>query len=272
MEVIRPTVGGVRSTPAIGLVSPGEMGAAIGRALAGAGAVVRWASEGRSGASAGRAADAGLQDAGTLAELVAGSDVLLSVVPPHAAVETAQAVAALGFAGLYVDANAVSPETAARVGEVVRGGGAEWVDGGIVGNPPTALGTTRLYLSGERAGEVAALCAGTDLEAIVLGGSPTAASAMKMVYAAWAKGTIALVRAVHAAADELGVADALDREWARSRPGAARLLESSRTAVERKAWRWVGEMEEIAATLAAAGQPPGFHEAAAEVFRAVDAG
>jgi 3-hydroxyisobutyrate dehydrogenase-like beta-hydroxyacid dehydrogenase len=246
----------------IGVVHPGAMGAAVAACLAGAGHDVRWASEGRSPETAARAA--GLRDVVSIGALVRECELLLSICPPHAAVEVARSVA--GFGGLYVDANAISPETARTIAGIIGPG---YVDGGIIGPPPRQAGTTRLYLSGLRAGEAASPFEGTPLEARVIDGELTA-SALKMAYAAWTKGSAALLLAIEATAAELGVGALLQDEWALSQPDAPRRLESARAAAETKAWRWVGEMREIADTFAAAGQPDGFHRAAAEVYEATE--
>ena len=249
----------------IGLLHPGEMGAAVGAVLRGAGRDVLWASAGRSPATASRAAHAGLDDAGTVAEVSRRAGVILSVCPPHAALDVAREVA--GFGGVFVDANAVSPATSRAVGEVIVGAGATYVDGGIVGSPPTAPGTTRLYLSGAGAPAVAELFAGTIVDARVLSERIGDASAMKMAYAAWTKGTTALVLAVRALAREAGLEDALLADWDESLPELpGRSLQAARSAAA-KGWRWTAEMEEIASTFAAAGLPDGFHLAAAEIFR-----
>jgi 3-hydroxyisobutyrate dehydrogenase-like beta-hydroxyacid dehydrogenase len=246
----------------IGLLHPGEMGAAVGAVLRGAGHNVIWASAGRSGATARRADAAGLEDAGTVAEVARRAGVILSVCPPHAALDVAREVA--GYDGVFVDANAVSAATSRAVGEVV---GAAYVDGGIVGAPPTAAGTTRLYLSGADAASVAELFAGTIVDARVLSDRIGDASAMKMVYAAWTKGTAALVLAVRATAREAGVEASLLADWSESIPDLpAQSLRAARSAAA-KGWRWDAEMEEIADTFAAAGLPDGFHRAAAELFR-----
>jgi 3-hydroxyisobutyrate dehydrogenase-like beta-hydroxyacid dehydrogenase len=226
---------------------------------------VLWASAGRSPQTAARAATAGLTDTVSVAELAARSDVLLSVCPPHVAVDVADAAA--GFGGVYVDANAVSPMTARTIAERVEAGGARFVDGGIIGPPPTSPGRTRLYLSGRGAGDVAALFAGTAVEAFVLDGGAGAASALKMVFAAWTKGSSALLLAIRAAARSQGVEDALVAEWSMYLPDLVERSEGSARGATRKGWRWVREMEEIAATFADAGLPPGFHDAAAEVYR-----
>ncbi len=203
----------------IGLLHPGEMGAAVGRCLTGAGHAVLWASENRGPQTAARARAAGLADAGTAAELADGADVILSVCPPHAALDVAWAVQ--GFGGLYVDANAISPATAREISGMITDGGGRYVDGGIIGPPPLTPGSTRLYLSGPDAAEVSALFAGTELDARLAGSGATAASAVKMAYAGWTKGTAALLLTVRALARAEGVEEALLAEWALSQPGLA---------------------------------------------------
>jgi 3-hydroxyisobutyrate dehydrogenase-like beta-hydroxyacid dehydrogenase len=254
-------------TLTIGVLHPGEMGSAVAAAAAGGGAQLLWASEGRSVTTRRGADGAGMHDAGTLAALVGRSDVLLSICPPHAAVDVARAVAAHRFSGLYVDANAVSPGTARDIGALVERAGAAFVDGGIVGPPPRRPGTTRLYVAGGEAGRVAAPFAGSPLEVLVLDGVPGTASALKMAYAAWTKGSAALLMAIRALAALEGVDGALVREWERSVPDLPERSEAAVRGNARKAWRFVGEMDEIAATFAAAGLPDGFHRAAGEVYQ-----
>jgi 3-hydroxyisobutyrate dehydrogenase-like beta-hydroxyacid dehydrogenase len=241
----------------VGLLHPGEMGAAIGALLVQRGHEVLWLPRGRSEESARRAAAAGL----TRGDNLEDAEVILSVVPPHAAVDVARSVS--DTPALVIDANAVSPMTAARIGELLDG---RWVDGGIVGPPPTRAGTTRLYLSGDRAPEAARLFEDTCLEPVVLDDSPVAASALKMAYAAWTKGSAALLLSALASARATGVEDALRAEWRRSQPKLEDRWQAASDSATAKGWRWVGEMEEIAATYGAAGLPSGFHEAAAEIF------
>jgi 3-hydroxyisobutyrate dehydrogenase-like beta-hydroxyacid dehydrogenase len=249
----------------VGLLHPGEMGAAVGGCLVSVGHEVLWDPAGRSRASTGRALAAGLSGV-SMATLAARAAVILSVCPPHAALDVARQVADTGFAGVYVDANAISVATAARVASVVEAGGASYVDGGIVGPPPAGTGQTRLYLSGPRAGEVRALFGRSALDARIAEGQPFAASAVKMAYAAWTKGTGALLLAVRALARAEGVEGTLLAEWAMSQPALGPQSERSAASAAAKGWRWVAEMEEIAASMTAAGLPPGFHEAAAEIF------
>jgi 3-hydroxyisobutyrate dehydrogenase-like beta-hydroxyacid dehydrogenase len=240
------------------------MGSAVGNVLRLAGHEVLYASQGRSADTVRRATAARLVDAGSVGELTSRSEVVLSICPPHAALDVARLVD--GFTGIYVDANAISPATTRTVATVVETGGARFVDGGIIGLPPVSPGTTRLYLSGAEAASVASLFGDGPLEAIVLDGGIGAASALKMAYAAWTKGTAALLVAIRATARANDVDDALLSEWALSQPRLADRYERAVASSAEKGWRWVAEMEEIAATFAAAGQPDGFHLAAAEVF------
>ena len=160
-----------------------------------------------------------------------------------------------------------SPVTAREIAAVVDGGGATFVDGGIVGPPPSDDQATRLYLSGLGAGAIADLFAGTTVDARVVSDEPGAASAVKMTYAAWTKGTAALLLAIREVARAEGVEDVLLTEWRASLPGLEERSARAARSAEAKGWRWVGEMEEIASTFASDGQPSGFHEAAAAVFR-----
>jgi 3-hydroxyisobutyrate dehydrogenase-like beta-hydroxyacid dehydrogenase len=240
----------------VAVLHPGEMGAAVAAVARGE---VWWAPEGRSEATAERAREAGLRPA-PLDELLERCDVVLSICPPHAALEVAQACSR--YRGIYCDANAVSPETARKVARIAGG---DVVDGGIIGGPPREPGT-RLYLSGARAADVAALFEGTALEPVVLGGEVGTASALKMCYAAWTKGSAALLLTVAEAAERLGLADELRAEWEHSIPGLVERLEGAARSADAKGWRWTWEMREIVATFRAAGVPGGFHEAAAETF------
>ncbi len=255
------------ANPTVGLLHPGEMGSMVGAAARANGLRVLWASEGRSAPTRERAAAAGLEDAKSVGLLIAASQVIVSVCPPHAAADLAREVTGRGFAGTYVDANAISPETAREIGGIIERGGATFLDGGIIGPPPRVPGSTRLYLSGARAGVIASLFARGPLEVIVIDGGPGAASALKMAYAAYTKGTAALLMAIRALAAQAGVDDALLREWERSQPQLAAQAERAVRSNTPKAWRFVGEMEEMAATFERSGLPGGFAHAAAEIYR-----
>jgi 3-hydroxyisobutyrate dehydrogenase-like beta-hydroxyacid dehydrogenase len=249
----------------VGLLHPGEMGAAVGGSLIPLGHEVLWDPAGRSRATTGRALAAGLTGV-SFDRLIARSEVIFSICPPHAALDVARQVAAAGYTGCYVDANAIAVATAEQVSAVVTGAGATYVDGGIVGAPPEVAGHTRIYLSGPHANQVRPLFSRSRLDARIAEGPPYAASSVKMAYAAWTKGSSALLLAARALARAGGVERTLLAEWSLSQPNLTAQSERSATAAAAKGWRWVGEMEEIAASMSAAGLPDGFHEAAAEIY------
>jgi 3-hydroxyisobutyrate dehydrogenase-like beta-hydroxyacid dehydrogenase len=242
------------------------MGAAVGDVLVGIGHAVAWASTGRSAATTARATR--FADASTVESVVQSCDVVLSVCPPHAAFAVAKEAVAAGDAFVFVDANAVSPATARAIDALVTDAGARFVDGGIVGGPPTAAapGRTRLYLAGPDAPTIAALFAGTPLGTRVLEGGPGAASALKACFAAYTKGTTALLLAIRSLADAEGVDEALLTEWAISQPDLVERSALAPVGSARKAWRFVGEMSEIADAFETHGLPDGFHRASAEVY------
>jgi 3-hydroxyisobutyrate dehydrogenase-like beta-hydroxyacid dehydrogenase len=244
----------------VGLLHPGEMGAAIGAVLRQRGIDVLWASAGRSEATAARAKSARLTEVESIGMLAQRANVILSVCPPHAARHVASAVGE--FDGVYVDANAIAPTTVREIG----GGFERFVDGGIVG-PPPGDSPTHLYLSGRNAERVADIFTGTNVDARVVSDEVGSASAVKATYAAWTKGSAALLLAIREVARAEGVADTLLAEWRESIPGLEDRLAGAERSAQAKGWRWVGEMEEIAAAFAAVGAPDGFHRAAADVFR-----
>ena len=250
----------------MGILHPGQMGISIAASAQNSGYEVLWASEGRSAETRKRAEEHGLTDVGTLAELCRVCPTLVSVCPPAAAEDLARKVLAHGFSGLYVDANAIAPERAHRIGLAMAEAGATFVDGGIIGGPAWKPNATWLHLSGPDAPLAAALFAAGPLETNIVGDEIGQASALKMCYAAYSKGSTALLCAIVAAADKLGVSDALNAQWSSNGSDFAEQTERRVRGVTAKAWRFVGEMEEISATLEGAGLPGGFHEAAADVY------
>jgi 3-hydroxyisobutyrate dehydrogenase-like beta-hydroxyacid dehydrogenase len=241
------------------------MGAAVAAGLVGRGHQVGWVHTGRTEATVRRAEQAGLTPFDDLDELLAHADIVFSICPPHGALEVARLLA--GFRGIVVDANAVSPETSVLIGRTVTSGGARYVDGGIIGPPPMAAGTTRLYLAGDD-GEVTNLFAGSALDVVNLHSAPPAASALKMTYAAWTKTTAALLVSIRRTAAAYGVDDDLVNEWAMSQPHLAAAWRQARQQSHEKGWRWSYELAEVGRTFAAVGQPEGFGAAASEVFAA----
>jgi 3-hydroxyisobutyrate dehydrogenase-like beta-hydroxyacid dehydrogenase len=230
----------------VGLLFPGSMGAPVGGAVR---REVVWASEGRSEATSRRASEAGLVDVGSVEELVRSSEIVLSICPPAIAEEVAAQVAALGFEGLFVDANAISPQRMERIARLLP----NVVDGSILGREG------KFYLSGEP-GEVetvAALFEGSEVEAVRLEAGIGAASALKMAYGGWNKIGVALAAQAHAIARAYGLTEALEAEGI----AGARVEQ-----LAPRAWRWGPEMEEVADTCAGLGLPDGMGRGAAELY------
>ena len=245
------------------VLHPGAMGVSIAAAVSSAGHEVIGVASGRSRATIDRAREAQITLVETLEEAMNRVDVVLSICPPEAALDVAHEVQATGYDGIYVDGNAVSPETAAAIGELFDN---NFVDGGIVGPPAWRAGATRFYLSGAMAKDVVVLFADSLVTARAISGGAGAASAVKMCYAAYTKGSSALVLAIRALAEDNGVTETLLAEWDISQKGLRDSSERSALGTSPKAWRFAGEMREIATTFDAAGLPNGFHLAAAEIY------
>jgi len=255
-----------RSGGHVVVLHPGEMGAAVAAAAVRAGARVVWCADGRGPATAARAEQAGLVRTESLAEALDGAGTVLSICPPAAADVTADAVLALGFTGIFVDANAVSPERASRIGERVTAAGGTAVDGALFGSRRDRPGS-RFALSGAGAPAVAALFGeGNGLTATVLDGDVGAASALKMAHSTFQKAARPLAALAFALAAEHGVTEQLLDEAQDSRsplaePGMVSVAAS-------KAWRWEPELHEVMATLDASGLPSGMVAEAAALLAA----
>jgi 3-hydroxyisobutyrate dehydrogenase-like beta-hydroxyacid dehydrogenase len=184
--------------------------------------------------------------------------------------EVAGAAKVAGAGKTFVDANAISPDRARAIAATIDAAGMRYVDGGIIGGPPTRRRPTAIYLSGPGGDDLVDALTTREIRVTWLGPEPAAASAIKMAYAAWTKGTNALALAVRSLARAEGVEDALLAEWQRSQPSA--LDWSNRApATAGKAWRWVAEMEEIAASLDGANVPSGAFAAAADIYARLEA-
>ena len=254
-------------TELIGILHPGEMGISLAAAAQKSGCEVYWASDGRSEQTRQRAAQFRLRDAETLAALCRQCAVIVSVCPPHAAEALASDVAAAGFKGTFVDANAIAPQRTIRMSEMMSAAGIRFVDGGIVGPPAWKLGTTCLYLSGHGAADIANCFKTGPLAVKIIGASVGKASALKMCYAANTKGTVALLAAILATAETLGVRKELFERWREEDAGLAEQVERRIQGSAPKAWRFVAEMDEISKTFSDAGLSGGFHAAAADIYQ-----
>ena len=247
------------------ILHPGEMGASVAAAAISSGHRVLWVSEGRSEATEQRALFLELEDVRTLSA-INESDIVFSICPPNAAIQMAKDVAETKFKGLYVDANAGSPEKKLLINELLKSQNIDFVDGGIIGPPANSEGSTRLYVSGERCREIETIFTDGFLGVRSLEGGIGKAAALKIAYAAWTKGSSALILAVRAMARNAGVEKDLLYEWGLSQPNAEAMTSLSATLNSPKAWRFVSEMDEISKTFAANGVPNNFWDAAAEVY------
>lgn len=260
----------------VGILSPGDMGHSVGAMLKSHGARVLTCLEGRSDRTRGLAAEAGFEAVPSLEDLVREAQIILCILVPSEAQGVAQSVAdairregtGRGRDVLYADCNAIAPRTVTAIEETILAAGARFADVGIVGNPPQQPHTTRFYASGSGATEFAQLhdCG---LEVRVLDGPAGQASGFKMCYAAMTKGVQALGTELLVAAQRFGFADAFAAEQAASVPVLRTHLERSLPTMPPKAYRWVGEMEEIATTFADLGMTPNILLGAADIFRFV---
>lgn len=256
----------------VGLMSPGDMGQAVAIQIAARGLKVCTALDNRSERSQTLAREAGLTDVGTIARLVAECDVVLSIMNPGAALdfarEAADALRASGRGTLIVDFNAVAPETARTIADLIEGAGGRFLDAGIIGPPPRGKAKTNLYVSGPGAAGLEQL-AGPQLIVRAISDRVTDASALKMCYAALNKGTQALWLEVLIAAHRLGIAGLLEQELMQSQAERYSWALKQFPQLPPKAYRWVPEMLEISATLGASGITPTLFEGAADIYRFV---
>src|SRR5215813_14276009 len=232
----------------IGVVAQGTMGSGVGRRLRDSGAEVRTLLSGRSPASVERAKTAGMVAAANEKELLDGADFFLSILPPGEAEPLAERLApalkALARKPVYIDCNAVSPQTAIRIGDIIAPTGADFVDGGIIGGPPRPGYSPTIYASGPTAGQTAVL-RDWGIDWRVIDGPIGAASAVKMSYAGITKGTTAIASAMLLGAARFGCAEALIAELTESQPEMLARFRESIPRMYDKAYRWVAEMEEI---------------------------
>ncbi len=256
-------------TETVAIIAPGEMGSAVGRRLKERGARILTVLAGRSPASAARARGAGFEVVDDQARLVEEAGLVLSIVPPGEALGLAESfvpvLAAARRKPVYVDCNAVSPATAERIGAILARTGCGYVDAGIIGPPPAPAARTVFYASGEDASALARLTP-LGLEVRVLAAPVGAASALKMSYAGLTKGITALGAAMALGAARGGTSEALMQELRESQPGLLPYLARLPTMFP-KAYRWVAEMEEIAAFLAGDAAAQQIYQGAARLYQ-----
>jgi L-threonate 2-dehydrogenase len=258
-------------TPTVAIIAPGSMGAAVAKRLTEYKVAVFTELTGRSESSAKRAREAGMQavDARKLAE----ADFLLSIVPPGEALALAKRLAGVLTAAnkkpIYVECNAVSPQTANHIAEVIAATGCTFAGAAIIGPPPKpGTANTRFYAAGPAASEFAKLN-DYGLVVRVLEGPVTAASALKMSYAGITKGFTALGAAMMLAAARGGSAQALRAELAESQPALLGFLTRQVPGMYSKAYRWVAELDEISTFVGKDHQEHAMLEAAARFYERI---
>jgi 3-hydroxyisobutyrate dehydrogenase-like beta-hydroxyacid dehydrogenase len=253
----------------VGFLHPGEMGISLASTTQNSGHTACWVSRDRGPETVERAAKYKLTEMRMIEELCETCSVIVCVCPPHAAVEVAERIMACSFNGVYADVNAIAPQRAIRIGQSMTKAGIEFVDGGIIGGPAWSPEATWLYLSGRASDQVAACFSGGPLETEIIGDEIGKASALKMCFAAHLKGTTALMCATVAAAEGMGVRAELEKHWSRKGSDFAKSTLNRIRQVTKKAWRFSGEMEEIASTFEAVGIPGGFHLAARKLYNRI---
>jgi 3-hydroxyisobutyrate dehydrogenase-like beta-hydroxyacid dehydrogenase len=253
----------------IAILSPGDMGHAVGRTLREAGLDVVTCLAGRSVQTRGLAEKAGLRDLADLESVVREAGLVLSILPPEAATANARAVAeamrGTGASPIFADCNAVSPDTAKAIAEVIEGAGAPFIDAGIIGAAPGRGVATRFYVSGPDTSAMEWI-AGAEILVNPLGPEIGRASAIKMCYAALTKGTFTLQTAVLIVAEALGLGEELTEEFRFSQQPALERMQAMVPRIPADSARWIGEMQEIQKTFASAGVTPAFHQGAEWLF------
>jgi 3-hydroxyisobutyrate dehydrogenase-like beta-hydroxyacid dehydrogenase len=256
----------------VGIMSPGDMGAAVGQALAKHGLTVIAALDERSARTRALAAEAGIADVGTLENLVRKADLVMSILDPDAAIVAAQRVAeAMKSASakpLYADCNSIALQSARKIGGIMTAVGAPCAEASIIGAPPRVPNRTRIYTSGPHAQDFAQLSQ-FGLDVRVLGPEEGKAKAIKICYATLNKGTQALFTESFVSAKRLGVFDVLMTELETSQKGLLKFAQDGLQQMPPKAHRWVGEMNELAATYQGIGFTPRMLAGAADMFRDV---
>jgi 3-hydroxyisobutyrate dehydrogenase-like beta-hydroxyacid dehydrogenase len=262
----------VKEPRVVAILSPGDMGGAMGRVLREGGFDTVTCLEGRGELTRLRAKEAGIRDL-PFDDLICEADIVVSVLVPAAARSLAERVAAsLGRTDtrpVYVDCNAIAPETVREIEGIIRGAGAVFIDAGIIGSPPRLGGSTHFHCSGPDTSAFEAL-GRSGLDIRVVGTVIGQASGLKMVYAASTKGTTALWTELLIAARVLGLDEVLLAELGPNNATARQQLNTIPT-MPRRARRWIGEMEEIAKTFASLGLTPRMLEGAADIYRLVGA-
>ena len=263
--------GNLVTVETVGVMSPGDMGSGVGGVLKKNGLRVLTALDGRSDASKKRAAEEDFEDVESLDELVKQCDLVLSILVPSEALlfaqDIAEAIVRTNSEIAVADCNAVSPATGIKIDEIITAAGGKFIDSGIIGPSPRMGASPRFYASGEHAHILGELD-GKGIDVPIMDGPVGRASGLKMVYAALTKGAAALHASTLMTATSLGIYDDLIKELELSQSGTLETMGRVKS-ISAQAFRWIGEMEEIAATFEDVGTTPNIHTGAAETFQTI---
>lgn len=255
----------------VAILSPGDMGSNVGRALREHGLEVITCLERRSPRTRDLSATAGIVDVSPLHAMLDASDIVLSILVPERAVDVAREVAdwirMSGKPLAFADCNPVSPKTANLMADIVDGAGGSYIDAGIIGSPPSRGAPPRFYASGPNE-ELLAQLDGRGISVPTMGGENGRASAIKMCYASLSKGAMSLYTNALVAAWNLGIFDEFMSEMSASQESVLRGMQGV-NGLGAKAFRWIEEMEQISSTFEAAGATPHMHKGAADTYRMI---
>lgn len=257
----------------VAIIGAGEMGAAVGQRMLSKGARVLTTLRGRSAASNDRVRRAGIEAVEDDQAIARDAAFILSIVPPGEAVAVAErfrpAIARTAEKPIFVDCNAVAPNTMRRIGAALETAGCRLIDAAIIGGPPRSDrpdSGPRFYASGPDAHLMPAALGKFGLDIHVVKGPIGTASALKMSYAGLTKGLIAIGAAMIGGAQRAGLSGALRAELERSQPDLLRMLRARIPAMFPKAYRWVAEMEQIGEFLGSAANGSAIYEGAARLY------
>ena len=256
----------------VAILSPGDMGSNVGRALRENGLEVITCLTERSARTRELSEIAGIIDVPDFAEMIDRADIVLSVLVPERAVDVARQVAGViqksGKSLPFADCNPVAPAVAQQMADIIDTAGGRYIDGGIIGGPPGRGAPPRFYASGPHETIMGQLD-GRGISVPMMGGEVGRASAIKMCYASLSKGAAALNASALISAMNLGIYDEFIAEMESSQQAVLRNMQGVNS-LGAKAFRWIDEMEQISATFGAAGATPYMHKGASDIFRLVE--
>jgi 3-hydroxyisobutyrate dehydrogenase-like beta-hydroxyacid dehydrogenase len=259
------------SISTIAIMSPGNMGSAIGKFLAEGGFEVVSCLAGRSDFTKERALSCGFRDAGSIEDMVAAADLVLSILDPAKVEEIATAIAAAMRATdrelVFADCNATSPATALKLNGIIEGAGGRFVDVGIIGGAPNRKENFPNFCTSGPHADLLLPLDGKGVHILKVGDEIGAGSAIKICNGAWNKGAFALYTAVMMAAEHYGFTEILRERLPGSQAGTVDKLDEAINRLPSLSGRYIGEMDQVAETFGSIGLPDGFHQASAELFR-----